>query len=60
MQNISTPKKCILSSTKVRRDARGNLWISRLSVLKKERKHTIPRHMNQQELDNKSQAESSC
>lgn len=27
---------------------------------KKERKHTIPRHMNQQELDNKSQAESSC
>lgn len=27
---------------------------------KNERKHTIPRYMNQQELDNKSQAEALC
>lgn len=57
--SIISKKKFILSSTRLRRDAGGNLWKSRLSMLTNEREHTIPSNGNHQESDNKYQAQAS-
>lgn len=56
---IDARKKFILSRTRLRRDAGGNLWKSRLSMLTNERKHTIPSNRNHQELENNYQAQAS-
>lgn len=56
---IDQRKKFILNSTRLRRDAGGNLWKSRLSMLTNERKHTTPSNRNHQELENNYQAQAS-
>lgn len=56
---INPKKKFILSSTRVRGNAGGDLWKSSLSILTNEREHSIPRNRNHQELENKYQAQAS-
>lgn len=56
---INPKKKFILSSTRVRGNAGGDLWKSSLSMLTNKREHSILRNRNHQELENKYQAQAS-